>query len=114
MAVVDDGVIASYVAAGAPPEVIAQLEAAKQPPPPDFELHEDNWEVFYLFTQRLASQWQIAVGMADVLRIGIPLPAIESLFRLLRLPQTMRLQYLDEIQLMEAAALEVFNKREGS
>lgn len=111
---VDDGVIASLHAMQAPPEVIAEWEAARTPPPPEFEIHADNWEVFLLFTRRLGSQWQIAAGMGGVMRIGIPLQAIESLFRLLRLPHATRLQYLDEIQIMEAAALEVFNNVEGS
>jgi len=110
---VDDDMIASIKASGAPPEVIAEWEAARTPPPPDFEVHEDNWQVFMLFTQRLASQWEIAAGFAGVIRVGIPLPRIESLFNLLSIPPESRMQMLDDIQLMEASALAVFNNAES-
>lgn len=110
---VDDQMLANIKASGAPPEVIAEWEAARTPPPPDFEVHEDNWEVFMMFTQRLAGQWEIAAGFGAVIRVGIPLPRIESLFNLLSISAENRLQLLDEIQLMEASALAVFNKAEG-
>jgi hypothetical protein len=95
---------------GAPPEVIKEWEEKRSPPPADFGIHEDNWEVFMMFSRNLSSQWDIGVGFGGVIHIGIPIPRIESLFNIKKIPVENQETLLEEIQLMERSALAVLNK----
>lgn len=98
---------------GAPAEVIAEWEAARTPPSPDFEIHEDNWLSFQLFTG-LKTQWQIIAGFDRPYYTGLNYPAVDSFFNLLSIPKKQRPALLADIQIMEQTALEVFNKpRQG-
>lgn len=96
---------------GAPPEMVAwhrqRLAAA------EFELHADNVQAFNLFTQ-LATQWRYAVGMQATVALGLEYHAVESVFRLARIPRAQWPALFDDIQTMEAAALPVLNQRKTS
>lgn len=100
----------SITALGAPAEVIAKWEAARTPAPPDFEIHDDNWNSFQIFTG-LKTQWNIVAGFDRPYYTGLDYSAIDAFFNLLAIPKKQRPALLADIQIMEQAALEVFNKQ---
>lgn len=69
-----------------------------------FEVWEENWEAVQIF-MRLSTQWRYG-GMGSV--IGLDYPSIESVLRMLRIKE--RAAMLDQLRVMEMAALRVLNK----
>lgn len=68
-----------------------------------FEVWPENWEAAQLFL-RLSSQWRYG-AMGGV--IGLNYPSMESLMRMLRVKD--KAAMVDDLQVMERAALEVLN-----
>lgn len=106
---VDENILSGLKAMGCPADLYAEFEAAQPAPPPDFEVHEDNWVSFQLFTG-LKTQWQIVAGFDRPYYTGLYYPAVEAFFNLLSIPKKQRPVLLADIQIMEQSALDVFNK----
>lgn len=78
-------------------------------PPPvaaEFEVHPDNWATVEMFL-RLQTQWRST--MSGV--IGLDYSAAQWLFRLYEVQDQRAL--LEDLQTMEAAAMQVINKQRG-
>ncbi|KAI3597714.1 hypothetical protein D8I24_6530 [Cupriavidus necator H850] len=71
----------------------------------DCQVHADNWEAWQLF-RRLGTQWRRVAGMADCMRTGLDYAAVEPVLRLLGVKRKRRTALFNDLQVMEAAALE--------
>ena len=93
-------------ALGATPAQIAELAdaAGDEPAEQHFGVWEENWETVLIFL-RLSTQWRYG-GMGGA--IGLDYPALESVLRMRRVKN--RGEMLDQLRVMERAALGVMNK----
>lgn len=85
------------------PSEIEAVASGAAPEEEHFEVWPENWEAVQLFL-RLSSQWRYG-AMGGV--IGLDYPSVESVMRMLRVKD--KATMLDELQVMERAALEVLN-----
>lgn len=76
----------------------------------DFEVWEDNWDTVGFFCG-LKTQWTYVGTMATVQRVGLDYAGVESAMRMTRIASRDRAALFDDIRLMEAAALEVWNAK---
>lgn len=84
---------------------------AVQETAPDFEVYADNW-VSVLFFLSLRTQWSFATdGMGFVKRLGLIYPAVESAMRMRGTKRAKQLALLEDVQVMEFAALQVVEER---
>lgn len=83
-----------------------EIQAAGTPPPAHFAVWTENWEAVQLFT-RLSTQWRYG-GMGGV--IGLDYAAVEAAMRMIRIKPDQRSALLEDLQVMEGAALGVMNK----
>lgn len=85
--------------------------------PGDFEDDEghqvwpENWPAVQVFAA-LQTQWAVA-GMGNTV-IGLRYEALPTVFDLLRVKRRQRPELFDALRVMESAALEVLNKRQGN
>lgn len=78
---------------------------------PDFEVYADNW-VSVLFFLSLRTQWAFVTdGMGFVKRLGLIYPAVESAMRMRGTKRAKQLALLEDVQVMEFAALQVVEER---
>jgi hypothetical protein len=84
------------------------LELQDLPPPPDedFGIWPENWSVVEMFL-RVQTQWRTT--MSGV--IGLDYAAVRWLFKLYDVEEPRAL--LEDLQVMEAAAMVVLNQRSG-
>ena len=101
---------------GPPPgnaQLIADCKAlnivppAPTPPPPDFDVLEDNWEAVQWFF-RLRTAWNLG-GMGGFL--GLDYCRVESALRLARVAASSRPRLFEKLQIMEWAALPLLNRK---
>jgi len=78
-----------------------------QPEQEDFPVWQDCWEALKLFLS-LSTQWKYLVTMEAAYRMGLDYPAVESVMRILRVKD--KAEMFELIQVMERAALDVFNE----
>lgn len=71
-----------------------------------FEVWEENWTAVEMF-MRCQTQWRTSMGGA----IGLDYGAVEWLLRLYEVKD--QRSVLEDLQVMEAAALNVLNKKES-
>lgn len=67
---------------------------------PPVEVWPVNWRAFCFFAD-LRTQWRVAMGGAT----GLDYPAVIALMGLYEVPQADRVQLMDDIRVMESAAL---------
>lgn len=96
--------------AGASPEQIAQLKAKQPVQDSDFEVWPENWDSFAFFC-RLVTQWNIVVGMESSQRTGLNYAAVEASMRMQSIAKKSQAALFEDIQLMEQAALHVYNSK---
>lgn len=89
---------------GAAPEIASAAQQAS--PTQDFEVLEENWEAVAMF-MRLQTQWIIG-GMGAY--IGLNYQSVEFLFRIEGVKNEREL--LDDLQVMERAALPIINSKD--
>lgn len=83
-------------------------QIAASAPKEDFEVWEENWPAVEMFL-RLQTQWRIIGGMA-VAYMGLDYQAVAWMFSLYNVEQPRQL--LEDLQVMEAAALPLLNQRD--
>jgi len=71
--------------------------------PKDFEVYPENWDAVEMFV-RCQTQWRTATSGV----IGLDYAAVEWVFRLYEVKDQRTV--LEDLQVMEAAALKIFNK----
>lgn len=90
---------------GAAPEIAAAAQAAT--PTIDFEVFEENWRAVSMF-MRLQTQW--VPSFAGVM--GLRYQSIEFLFRIEGVADSDQRELFADLQVMEAAALELLNAKD--
>ena len=75
-------------------------------PPEDFEVWPDNWEAVQMFL-RVQTQWRTAMNGV----VGLDYNALAWVFNMYGVVDPPRL--LEDLQVMEAAAIAIFNRSEG-
>jgi hypothetical protein len=78
-----------------------------QPEQEDFSVWQDCWETLKLFLS-LSTQWNFLATMEAAYRTGLNYSAVESAMRLKRVKN--KAEMFELIQVMERAALDVFNE----
>lgn len=73
----------------------------------DFEVLDENWEVFNLFV-RLQTQWNISAGIGGVIYHGLKYEVVFQFFDLYSVGD--RAEAFESLQVMELAALPELNK----
>lgn len=86
---------------GAPQDIVNKVENHDD----DFEVWEDNMEAVTMFL-RLQSQWIVSMGGL----VGLNYQSVQFLFKIYGI--TNEKQLLEDIQVMEFAALAVLNKKD--
>ena len=86
--------LADYAALG----IVKEIEE-----PEDFEVYPDNWDAVEMF-MRCQTQWRTATSGV----LGLDYAAVEWVFRLYEVKDQRTV--LEDLQVMEAAALKIFNK----
>lgn len=105
----DDQVIEAMRLAGASEEVIVLAgRAREQSKDLRFEVWPENWDALRIFTSLDTSWSRLSLGRGVVVRTGIAAAEIESTLRLFGAKKASRWQILQDIRLMEQAALDVF------
>lgn len=69
---------------------------------------EEHWEALQVFFA-CRTQWRIIAGMAGAQHQGLDYPAVESVMRMRGVTDTA--QMLEQLQYIEAGALEALNTR---
>lgn len=105
---IDDDVIASLVAAGAPDEIIKSAREKIQRDADDFLVWPENMETVGLFLS-LETQWTMSNGFSGCFPVGLSYPALETAMRMMEIPD--KPEMFKRIRVMELAALEVFDKK---
>lgn len=98
-------VLEQLEAYGAPAELVEEARA-KAAASNVFEIWPDNWESLQAF-RCLATQWRVTGKMDRLVRTGLDYAAVLAWLREC-VHKRKRSQIFNDIQLMEAAALEVF------
>lgn len=75
--------------------------------PTDFEVWEENWPAVEMFV-RVQTQWRIVGGMGAVY-VGLDYQAVAWMFSIYNVENPK--QVLEDLQVMEAAALPFLNKQ---
>lgn len=88
---------------GAAPEIAQALQDSS--PPDDFEVWEENWPTVTMF-MRLQTQWIVTMGGI----VGLNYQSVEFLFRIEGIDNPREM--LADLQVMEAAALDVMNAKD--
>lgn len=73
------------------------------------EVWPECWEAVSFFVA-LETQWRWVSGMA-VARVGLDYTAVEALMRLRAVPRASRAELLEDLRVMERAALAVWSER---
>ncbi|MFZ9654547.1 MAG: DUF1799 domain-containing protein [Limnohabitans sp.] len=81
---------------------------AASAPKDDFEVWEENWPTVEMFL-RIQTQWRVAGGMGAAY-VGLDYQAVAWMFSLYNVEQPR--QMLEDLQVMEAAALTALNRRD--
>ena len=89
-------------------EVAEQITAASAARAEDFEVWEENWPAVQMFL-RVQTQWRIAGGMGAAY-VGLDYQSVAWMFSLYNVEQPRQL--LEDLQVMEAAALTALNRRD--
>lgn len=74
-----------------------------------FEVYPCNWPTVQAFL-RLTRSWNVAVGMTGLIYLGLRPEACESVLRMMQIPESDQLEILDQLAVMETAALKVMNR----
>lgn len=96
---------------GASDETIEEALALQQPETPDCEVWQENWQTTTLFLA-LRRQWRVCMGMGGMLWLGLDYGGVEVMMRIKGIKKKARAGLLDELQIMEDAALELLNKQD--
>jgi hypothetical protein len=96
--------------AGAPDEVIKAARSRQDPEADNFEVHEDNWSSVVFFLEFAATQWNQSLGMSGVAYFGLRYEGIEAAMRMIATPRGDRKQLLQDLCIMERAALPILNQ----
>lgn len=94
---------ADLAAMGASPEIIEAVQ--KDSPTRDFEVLKENWPVVSMF-MKLQTQWVPSMGGL----LGLNYQSIEFLFKIEAIANQQDM--LADLQVMEAAALEILNTKD--
>lgn len=76
-----------------------------------FPVYPENWLTVEVFL-RCASRWDIISGFSGMFHQSLRTDGIESVLRLMQIPDSDKLEIFDNLRVMEAAAKEVLNERE--
>ncbi|GAA5231746.1 hypothetical protein GCM10025795_02320 [Verticiella sediminum] len=101
-------VLDALTKAGAPPEVLEQVRRSAGSSGGDFEVWPDNWESVSWFCDVVGTSWRYIGGMGPVQRTGLDYTAVTALLRELVPKKRRRRELLEDLRLMERAALEVW------
>jgi hypothetical protein len=110
--VIDDDVAAQMKQFGWTDEAVAETQKTaeqKAEAMPDFEVWDCNWLSFQFFLG-VSTQWNIAAGMGGIFYICMPRNCIESEMNMRGIQKLQRIQILNDINIIEHAALAVLNK----
>lgn len=83
---------------------IITAPSVKKQPPQDFEVWEENWDIFVMF-RRMTTQWTPSFGGV----IGLNMQSLEWFCRVYKIEDEAAM--IEGIQVMEDAALAIINKR---
>jgi hypothetical protein len=106
---IDESAVAEMRALGVPAESIAGIREEDEDDQERFLVYPCNWPTVQAFL-RLTRAWNVAAGMAGLIYLGLRPEACESVLRLMRIPDSERLEVFDGLRVMESAALEVMNR----
>lgn len=100
---------------GAPDEVLEHVKAkaAAGAGEGDFVVWRDNWESVTWLCDRLGTCWRWVSGMEKSRRIGLDYSAVVALMRELVPKRKKRQALLDDLQVMERAALDAWAEQDG-
>lgn len=87
------------------------IEAPAREAPPTFEVWEDHWPALKLFLA-LRTQWRVIAGMAGTQHQGLDYGALYGHPAFKRLGDDDQEARLEEVQHIEAGALEALNQRD--
>lgn len=76
-----------------------------------FPVYPENWPTVQVF-KRCADSWDIVAGMDNIFYQALKTDRIESVLRLMKIPDSDKLEIFDNLRVMQAAAKEVLNERE--
>jgi len=100
--------VAQLEALGAPASVLESATIDPAPASQDCLVWEENWQAVSVFLS-LRTQWRMHVGMAGAIYQGLDYGAVEAVLRLQRVPRQYWPALLDDLLVMEAAALPLLN-----
>lgn len=99
---------------GAPQAAIDAARAKIKPAAPDmFGVWPENWDTVAFF-ESVETQWIFVSGLGGAERVGLDYCRVESTMNMSGILRKNRPKLLKEIQLMERAALDVWNKQAKS
>lgn len=96
--------------AGAPEEIIDAARSRQDPEADNFEVHGDNWTSVVFFLEFAATQWNQSLGMSGVAYFGLRYEGLEAAMRMTAIPRADRKQLLQDLCIMERAALPILNQ----
>lgn len=98
---------------GVSAEQIAALTDSDEENPDDgfFEVWPENWLTVQVW-MRCADSWDIVSGLGGVYYQGLKSARIETVLRLMQIPESDKMEIFDDLITMSAAAREVLNGRE--
>ncbi len=76
-----------------------------------FPVYPENWQTVEVF-RRCADSWDIVSGQGGAHYQALKTERIESVLRLMQIPDSNKLEIFDNLRVMQAAAKEVLNERE--
>lgn len=75
-----------------------------------YEIWPCNWPAVQVFVA-CATQWRWLLAATQALRVGLEYTAVEAVMRMQRVPARERPAVLARVQVMERAALQVWERR---
>lgn len=107
---VDDSMVKNLVAAGYSPDSVAAYQRAQKTAQVDFEIWQENWDSWIFFLQ-VSTQWIVAAGgMGGLFYVGLQRNCIESEMNMRGIKKAQRLTLIDDLYIIEHAALAVLNQ----
>ncbi len=76
-----------------------------------FLVYPENWQTVQVF-QRVADNWDIVSGMGGIFYQALKSERIESVLRLMQIPDSKKLEIYDNLRTMQEAAKGILNERE--
>ena len=98
---------------GVSAEQIEALTDSDEEDPDDgfFEVFLENWKTVQVW-MRCADSWDIVSGFSGIYYQSLKTDRIESVLRLMQIPDSDKLEIFDNLRVMQDAAKEVLNGRE--